>query len=114
MNDVTAGNGAPIVGFSKDRTTRLELLRKHFLNRTDRLAFKPSWSADVCPVEGNENLEVMLQAHLTGEKVKVRWITKNGNDGYEIGPLRLGTYSPTTDGKTLFAALDCDGGARHP
>ncbi len=65
-----------------------------------------------CPVEGGDNLEAMLAAHLSNAEVQVRWVTKAGKEG--IKPARrFGSYSPNTDGTTIFACVDCDGGGRH-
>ena len=89
-----------------------DLLRRRFLNRTDRLCFLAPWGKP-CPVEAGDNLNAMLAAHLGGAAAPVRWVTKAGKTGTKTGRFRLGTYSPGQDGRTLFAVIDCDGGGRH-
>jgi hypothetical protein len=94
----------------------VRLFRLYFLNRTDRLAFAPPWGKDACPVEGGANLDAMLSGHVlgpAGPAVIVRWVTKAARSGTETGHFRLGTYSPTVEGLTRFACIDCDGGGRH-
>src|SRR5262245_46550216 len=93
----------------------VRLLKAHFLNRTDRLAYL-SPRGSPCPVEGSTNLDAMLRAHVLGEaapEVTVRWVTAAGSSGTSTGRFRLGTYSPAPDGTTLFGCVDCDGGGRH-
>src|SRR5215468_8429149 len=100
-----------------DLPTALRLLRQHFLNRTDRLAFLPSWAEAPCPVQAGDNLDAMLLAHFLGDQapaVTVTWgPTKKGSSGEITGRFRLGTYSPALDGTTVYAVVDFDGGGRH-
>jgi hypothetical protein len=94
----------------------LSLIRRHFLNRTDFVAFAPPWGQDAARAVAGDNLDAMLAAHLFGDQgpaVSVRWVTKAGKSGTETGRFRLGTYSPSISGTTVFAAVDFDGGGRH-
>jgi hypothetical protein len=100
------------IQFRPDPAVAVELFKRHFLNRTDRVAFKPGES-EACPAEGNGYLDGLLTSHLTGEPVPLHWITARGNSGNEVGPQRIGTYSPDADGRTVYACADFDGGGRH-
>src|ERR1700736_3522358 len=91
---------------------RVRIIRHRFLNRTDRLCFLAPWDKP-CPIEGGDNLDAVLLAHLGGAAVTVRWVTKKGKSGTEEGRFRVGTYSPDSSGLTLYAVVDCDGGGRH-
>jgi hypothetical protein len=92
---------------------KLALLRRHFLNRDDILGHLATWGKP-CPVEAGEALTRLLSSHLTGVPVRHRWRKLDGTkSGDELGPLRLGTYSPAPDGRTRFACIDCDGGGHH-
>jgi hypothetical protein len=90
---------------------KLALLRRFFFTRTDRVAFRPPWDADACPCEGAD-LDAMLAAHLDAEapEVTLRWWKGEKKTGTVHGRFRLGTYCPGTDGLTLFACVDFDGG----
>jgi hypothetical protein len=90
----------------------VSLLRRFFFNRTDKVALKPSWAATVCPAEGGANLDRMLQSHLNGTTIRVRWAAKEKDLGYGHVRCRVGTYSPDRSGKTIFAVVDFDG-ANH-
>ncbi len=94
---------------------RLRLIRRYFLNREDRFCFIAPWGKP-CPIEGGDNTDAALLAHLQGDDapaVTVRWITKRGKSGTETGRFRLGAYCPAPDGRTICAVVDCDGGGRH-
>ncbi len=57
-----------------------DVIRRRFMNRTDRLCFLSPWGKP-CPIEGGENLDAILRAHLLGEQappVAVRWVTLEG------------------------------------
>src|SRR5215472_16915796 len=79
-----------------DADLAIMLFRRHFLNRTDRVAFRPPWpDHDACPCEGGDNFDAMLRAHLEGESspaITICWITKAGKEGTEVGHFRIGTY----------------------
>jgi putative DNA primase/helicase len=93
----------------------LRLIRQHLLNRTDLLCFFAPWGSP-CPVEGGDNLDAMLLAHLLGEgapEVTVRWRTKEGKTGAQRGRFRLGSYSPALDGTTVYGCIDLDGSGTH-
>jgi hypothetical protein len=99
-----------------DAATALALYGRHFLNRTDRVAFGPPWG-NACPAEGGDNLDALLRAHLLGRAgpaVTIRWgPTQAGNTGEERGWFRIGSYSPAVGGLTRYGVIDADGGGRH-
>src|SRR5688500_1456460 len=89
-----------------------DLLRRHFLNRTDTLPFLASWGTP-CRLLTGDSLDALLAAHLQGDlapPVQVQWVKKDGNSGKENGQFRLGSYSPNRDGRTVYGCIDCDGG----
>jgi hypothetical protein len=89
----------------------LALLKTHFFNRTDVLAFKPK-TGGACPLEPGEKLDDVLLSHLVGKKATAWWRSlKHPEGGVARGPFRLGSYSPALDGTTRHAVIDCDGGA---
>jgi hypothetical protein len=109
------GPGVRIEAVQPCPAAAVHLIRRRFLIRTDRLCFIAPWKKP-CPLHGGPNLIAMLLAHLLGERapeVEVRWATKAGKSGLVRGRFRLGAYSPSTDGATLFGCVDCDGGGRH-
>jgi hypothetical protein len=90
------------------------LLRRYFLNRTDAVAFAPSWPGDVARAVPGGNLGQLLSAHVTGESVRIPWATHGGKGGTtEPIRARVGTYSPAPDGTTAYGCADFDGGGRH-
>jgi len=102
MNDARA---AP------DPQSALELLRRYFLCRTDRIAFLAPWGKP-CPAEVGEELDALLRAHVEGvsaPKVSVRYRNRRGQ-GAVVGRFRLGAYAPAPDGTTKWLCLDFDGG----
>lgn len=90
----------------------VQLLHKHFLNRTDRLCHMASWGSP-CPVAGNQHLEAYLRAHVAKKVTDFYWITKKGNKGETKGAFRVGTYAPALDGTTKWLCMDFDGGGDH-
>jgi len=102
MNDARA---AP------DPQSALELLRRYFLCRTDRIAFLAPWGKP-CPADVGEELEALLLAHVQGEsapKATVRYRNRRGQ-GAVAGRFRVGAYAPAPDGTTKWVCLDFDGG----
>lgn len=94
-----------------DPRRTLELLRQHFLCRTDRIAFLAPWGKP-CPAEVGQELEALLLAHVQGEsapKATVRYRNRRGQ-GAAAGHFRLGAYTPAPDGTTKWVCLDFDGG----
>jgi hypothetical protein len=88
----------------------LALLRRHFLCRSDVLAFLASWEKP-CPTQEGTDLDVLLAAHVCGEaapKASVRYRNRYGT-GAELGWFRVGTYTPAPDGTTKWLCLDFDG-----
>src|SRR5262245_44459154 len=54
----------------------LDLLKRHFFNRTDRVAFKPPWDSEACPADGGDKLDAMLKAHFSKfARTSIRWRT---------------------------------------
>jgi hypothetical protein len=99
--------------------TAVRLFRERFLNRVDRLAFKPPWDATACPFDPGGDLEAILRAHLCGPAgsppVSLRWLSGGkGKSGLtEPGHWRVGSYTPAPDGTTLWLCLDFDGTGGH-
>jgi hypothetical protein len=97
----------------------LRLFRERFLNRADRLAFKPPWDAAACPFDPCGDLDAILRAHLCGPAasppVRLKWLSegKGKSDLTEPGHWRVGTYAPAPDGTTLWLCLDFDGTGGH-
>src|SRR4051812_18426956 len=90
------GTGPP---HRPEQEKAVALYRRHFLNRTDRVAFKPTWEGKTaCPARGGDNLDALLLAHLLGDAVPaatVHWgPTRKGKEGTETGWHRIGSYSP--------------------
>jgi hypothetical protein len=103
-----------------DAAAAIDLIRRHFLNRTDVVAYAPptswGWKIDACPTQTGDNLDALLRAHLQGmdaPAVQARWTTKTGKPLAGVGRFRLGTYSPAADGTTVYGCVDFDGGGRH-
>jgi hypothetical protein len=108
-----AGAGHRVAPCAQGGGRRVELLQEHFFNRTDRVAHLAAWG-DPCPAQGGEDLPALLQGHVAGEKVEVRWgPTKRGKSGRRTGRFRIGSYSPAPDGTVRVGCVDCDGGGRH-
>jgi hypothetical protein len=114
LSPETANVNAPPRPFTPDAEQFVRLCRKYFLNRTDTLAFLPSWSKQACRAVVGDDLDNLLVAHLRGGGGTIRWGSK-GNQGGEDRPprVRLGTYGPSVDGLVLHACVDFDGGGRH-
>jgi putative DNA primase/helicase len=91
---------------------RLTLIQKHFLNREDRIAFKPSWGK-ACPAVANGHLADILKSHVFGQETDIEWQTMEGKRGLERGKHRIGSYSPNPEGLTFYVCIDCDGGGHH-
>jgi hypothetical protein len=100
--------------FHPDPATALKLFEQHFLNRRDTLAFAPPWNSDVARAVTDGNPAALLLAHVNGEAVRVPWANQEGKSG-TTQPIRVrgGTYSPATDGTTVYGCVDFDGGGRH-
>jgi hypothetical protein len=111
LYDLRRFRHAPAVGVA------LGLLKRHFFNRTDVVAFKPPWDSSACPAVGGEQLDGLLRAHLTGaHTVRVRWRSRKNPGGSLTHPRscwRIGTYGPAPDGTTRWAVIDFDGGGDH-
>jgi hypothetical protein len=94
----------------------LALFRKHFFNRTDRVAFLAPWG-DPCPCVGDDRLDGLLKSHLTGkESVRVHWVSKAKPEGELTGARkrwRVGVYGPAPDGTTRWLVIDFDAGGEH-
>jgi hypothetical protein len=93
-----------------DRERALALLHRHFLCRSDVLAFLASW-AKPCPTQEGTDLAALLRGHVCGEaapKASVRYRNRYGT-GAELGSFRAGTYTPAADGTTKWLCLDFDG-----
>jgi hypothetical protein len=98
-----------------DASIAVRVIRQCFLNRTDCVAFLPSWGTP-CPCEAGENLDALLHAHLLGNDappVSATWTDANGNHKQTRGRFRIGTYCPATDNSTVFGCVDCDGKGHH-
>jgi hypothetical protein len=92
----------------------VELLKKHFFNRTDWVCHDARWGGESspCPAAGNQHLDEMLQAHLGGKPTDYHWRTRD-NKGSHRGTYRVGTYTPAVDGTTRWICLDFDGEGLH-
>jgi len=91
------------------------LLKGHFFTRTDKIAARMSWGKPH-PIEGGDNLDGLLLAHVLGEegpKGKVRYSNRKGSTKVEAGRYRIGSYTPDEEGLTRWFCLDFDGGADH-
>jgi hypothetical protein len=90
---------------------KLDLLRAHFFNRTDRIAAMMPWGKPH-PIEGGNHLEGLLSAHILGDEVPKAqaWFTnKRGSRSIQKGRFKLGSYAPCTKGNTRWLCLDFDG-----
>lgn len=88
-----------------------ELLLRHFFNRIDVVAVLAPWRKP-CPVDAIGKLEELVDGHLRGPGVsrfKVYRLDEEHRQELLEGPFRVGTYSPDTDGNTLWASIDVDG-----
>jgi hypothetical protein len=98
-----------------DAELAVQLLRKYFFSRTDRVAVRrPTGSPS--PADPENQLNALIRAHLLGKAVptvRVRWVTLNGKSDYFTGRPRLGTYLPAADGTTVFGCVDADGKGHH-
>jgi hypothetical protein len=94
----------------------LDLLKRYFLNRTDRVAVFADWDKPN-PAVGEDKLEGLLRSHLTGQcYVSPRLVSKNkpeGWDGKKRKDWRVGSYGPAEDGTTKWVVIDFDGGGDH-
>ncbi len=92
----------------------VDLLLRYFFSRTDLVAFKPPWDASACPVDGDDALHHLLQAHLGGPRIPAPWHTarKRGQTS-QAGRWRIGSYSPAPDATTRWVVVDFDGGGDH-
>lgn len=91
----------------------VQILRQHFLDREDVVAWNASWNA--CPTRVVD-LDALLLAHLHGvqaPEVGVEWTTKEGKEIGQRGRFRIGSYAIGKDNCTVFGCVDCDGGGRH-
>ncbi|MFH2000492.1 MAG: hypothetical protein ABIK28_12475, partial [Planctomycetota bacterium] len=92
----------------------LKVLKKHFLNRTDKVAILAPWSKP-CPVSGGDNLDALLRAHVQGHEapeVKVLYSNSRGQGAIK-GRYRIGSYAPDMKGKVRWLCIDVDGGEDH-
>src|SRR5262249_36349727 len=54
---------APSSNHRPEPDEAIKLFRRHFLNRTDKVAFKPAWEGKTaCPAQGGDNLDALLTA----------------------------------------------------
>ena len=93
----------------------IDLLRFHFFSRTHKVAAKMPWGKPH-PIEGGNNLDGLLVAHVLGEggpKGKARYGNRKGSTKVEAGHYRIGSYTPDEQGLTRWLCLDFDGGAEH-
>ena len=91
-------------------TVLLPLLRRHFLNRTDRIAIGAPWGKP-CSVEIVGSVDDILFGHVLGDQapeVEVKYTTERGS-GTLKGQFRVGSYAPAPDGTTRWLCLDFDG-----
>jgi len=91
-------------------TVLLPLLRRYFLNRTDRVAILAPWGKP-CPVEVVGSLDGLLLGHLLGDaapEAEVKY-TNTGGSGTLNGRFRVGSYAPSLDDRTRLLCLDFDG-----
>jgi hypothetical protein len=86
---------------------------RHFFNRTDRIAFAPSWGSP-CPADPEDQLPAIVRAHVDSEAppVSLRWVTTDAREGRESGRHRIGSYSISGD-RTRWAVVDLDGARHH-
>lgn len=80
------------------------LYNTYFLNRTDVLSV--SYNDVIAPVLVEDNLEKILESHVTGKQVTVKLRHSNRDI---TAALKVGTYAPGKDNKTRYLCLDFDG-----
>ena len=91
-------------------TVLLPLLRRHFLNRTDRVAIWAPWGKP-CSVEIVGLIDDLLLGHVLGDQapeVEVKYTSERG-PGTLKGRFRVGSYAPSIEGTTRWLCLDFDG-----
>ncbi len=86
------------------------VFRRWFLNRTDHVAVRAPWGKP-CPVDGGDELDALLRAHLPGDDVPaavIRYRNRRGV-GATKGRFRVGSYCPGPENTTKWLCLDLDG-----
>ena len=103
----SAEQGPPEVA---DRSGVLQLLREHFLNRTDRVAILAAWGKP-CPVEVVGSIDDLLLGHLLGDSGPESEAKYDNGLGSQTmkGRFRVGSYAPSLDDRTRWVCLDFDG-----
>lgn len=90
--------------------TQAQLLRRFFFSRSDIVAnFVAAWGKP-CPVKVRSESDLMhcLEAHTGNAKHSAEHFTAKGTVGQrEI--MRLGSYTPNTEGDTVWICIDFDG-----
>jgi hypothetical protein len=91
---------------------RINLIKKYFVNKTDRMAIGHSSFKGALSVKPND-VDALIRTHLLGLRApaaSMLVISKSNLAGFErSGHYRAGAYAPGSDGLTKWLCIDYDG-----
>lgn len=88
---------------------RVDLLLRHFFNRTDRVAVAREGGGP-CAAEAVSPLVNLVRGHILGEDGESGSVRISGGQPPEMqGRFRVGSYAPGPDGSTRWLCFDLDG-----
>ncbi|MCC6672175.1 MAG: hypothetical protein IT458_14025 [Planctomycetes bacterium] len=89
--------------------SRVDLLLRHFFNRTDRVAVARGGGGP-CAAEAVSPLVDLVRGHILGEDAESGSVRISGGQPPEMqGRFRVGSYAPGPDGSTRWLCFDLDG-----